>query len=1819
MASRIGFLAFIALIVSSAFVWHAAEHWDKADFESIAVGVECPAYMAIDRDEAGLTVAVEIASPPGATAAPMVTLGVSATKTRVLGPKQAARKGSDGRWLAAFTIPSAQVAAPEADWAGLRIAVGAEFAGGPYGQPFYRARYRHRDGRALHAPFSHNPQDWLPFDLAAYAQRVADRGARTEIAFDQPLDGKATIVIEDADGRRVRNLIGGQPYLSGAHRIEWDLMNDEGAPVAPGVYRWRSLHHAGIDPQHLFSYCNDGNPPWKTGSGTDMWGPDHSCYTAVAARGDEVWILSPVAEAGCQGAVTDLSGVKLRTWYGGSSGDKFLLASDGADVFIAADNGKRQVIRRRNPDGWQTFGEVRKEIVWGDAPRTVDEGGHVNFAQRDWDTFDLTGFAVAGNRLLVASRAEQAVLRFDRESGARLTPIPLPEPGALAGLADGTWFAVSAGSILRFGPGDDKPRVLRQAGTLQPGGLAAAADGRLFVIDRVTHQVAVLDGETGRETGRLGTPGGAYAGKYDPERMVNPMALALADNGWLWVTENRFNPKRVLAWDVQTGKVVKEKFGSTGYGGPGSGFDSEDITRFVGLGCLWKVDLEKKTAVPISVLFRDGADTPKAYHWRFLRWDGRTFLLGYSSCMSLVELLPDGSGKLLARYGNAQGFCFDRGSHVPPVFLDTFYARRGYDTPEKRKRLHGGRLPHSGEFFVWSDASGDGAMQADELEFLPRSDPSYILGSGYWGGDSEAFDIRVPMRTERPPHRGQFVLDLPLQGWHPGGAPRWRTVAKGVKNILTINSNGAWGLEASLVDRHGSLYTNTDPLRSYAPDMTERWSYPNRWNGVHGSHEAPLARPGQLQGTLFFLGNAPLPDDQADVLVMNGNHGRFFTLTSDGFYLDEMFSDVRSGAPLDAYYIGGEAFGGCFGRGNDGHYYLISGHTDYRIFRIDGFDSVRRGPGGKLIVTPEQIEAAGRRTAAGSEQQAKIATIPELASKPSLDGSGAGWPNDPIAAWDKDGKFAVTVQGGFDSENLYLRWSVEDPSPWRNHGKDQTLLFKTGDSVDLQIGVDPGARPHRTKPVPGDLRLLIAPFGDAPIAMLYRHRVPGTSDPTPFSSPWRTEHVDEVRRLDTAKIATSVGRNAAGKPGYVVEAVIPLVELGLAPRAGATYRADFGTLFGDPDGQVTGLRSYWANPNTGLVNDVPGEIMLHPAAWGILSFSRAAAIKSDIRNPKPSLRDLRSKSDIHFAGVVGNSGEDGLSLIRQNPDGGNGENPIGCGVALDRHGTLWTRLAADRVGRLTRDGRQLAQFPVRRSTHKHDALTIVGNHIVLLAAGQLQVLPLDAAPGTAFTSTELQLRAIARTPFEGRLAAITSDSDIIWVDPVGSATEKVCAMPDAWLIETTPEGAILVGTRAPSDKQASLHKIVGKRELTSDAWPRGFGRHVLPPAARASAAFLQADGAGGFFLGGGFLSHLDADLSPAPGTVLGKQNDTVLGGAGDWRPELSPARGVAHCGGDLYAVCGGDGRIFFARWPDPARPMKLVSWITALSECRSLAIDENGDIYADRNVYPWSAGPGDFPDISPSGGQQRSPLLWLRPKQPVSLFSWAHGATQWALRLYSGPGLRQTDWLNEKTLAKEVWWKRANRHETKVWPAVAYPHQDGGFVFLCLADAQGGLAWRLHPNGRFRDVLGPVDFVLDDLKGPGETLTGLMMKNDRTLLAAIDGQIVELVRDGSDWRERTRWQSWGDAPDARFGKSIHIACDGVNLLVADTERHRVLLFPPDGGEPIAQFGVTDRPGNGLDALNSPSLVAINGDQAVVYDAANQRLVKLDLSRAKANP
>jgi hypothetical protein len=449
------------------------------------------------------------------------------------------------------------------------------------------------------------------------------------------------------------------------------------------------------------------------------------------------------------------------------------------------------------------------------------------------------------------------------------------------------------------------------------------------------------------------------------------------------------------------------------------------------------------------------------------------------------------------------------------------------------------------------------------------------------------------------------IAVLKPDGFDARGVPKYPKLADAVAAAVPLRDVPAFnyrGIQVeSAVDRRGNVILKTDPaMTCFAPDGSLRWRYPNRWSDVHGSHDAPLPETGVMQGTLFFLGMAPL-DEQADVTILNGNHGRFFAMTSDGLYLDEMFKDVRMGGALDATLIGGECFGGFFARSErDGAYYLQSGHTDYRIFRIRGLDGARRGQGTVAVSAAQAVAADNRQKRRASEARgAREAVVPFRAKPPQVDGQDSDWGGEPNVRWDRSGQFPVRVRVAYDDASLYLHYTVADASPWVNNGKDGTLLFKTGDSVDLQLGTDPAADPKRTGPVPGDLRLLLAPFEGKDVAVLYRHRVPGAKDPVTFTCPWRSEKVDVVRRLEGAKIAVV---RESGQ--YKVEAAVPLADLGLAAPAGKTLKADFGVIYGDPDGTVNMLRSYWANPATGLVNDVPGEIMLAPNLWGSVRFER---------------------------------------------------------------------------------------------------------------------------------------------------------------------------------------------------------------------------------------------------------------------------------------------------------------------------------------------------------------------------------------------------------------------------------------------------------------------------------------------------------------------------------------------------------------------------------------------------------------------------------------
>jgi sugar lactone lactonase YvrE len=1127
--------------------------WDfpEGDFYELGRAGGIPIAVATRERDGGLDVALDV--PDNATE---VILGVANATDH-------------------FIVHHRDARIPAADWSEIRLAAFVKL-------PDQQERVGFVDHQPVHARFSNDPAHWARFDFRNYREIIAERKEQIRIEFDQAIDGKASLVIENEAGQRIRNLVSGRSFRPGKHTVVWDGLDEDGQLVAPGSYRWRGITHPGIRPEYRMSFAGGREP-----INARPWGPNHGILHDAVSNREQVLFAAPVTEGGWALLALDADGNFVQGYdhqQGFGIGHNAIAVDDNY-LYCAQDG-----------FGWSGANDIdwkseRWKSTWTLTVARYDlkSGKPVEFHGKkravvidtmevgpgskhpDLKSYNLSGLAILDGQLYVGSRDKNSVFVHDAATAERLRTIPLKDLRDLATGQEAVFAATDSGIVSL----NDGKEVASTRG-LKITGLTVAPDGDFWVSDRASHQVHHFSAE-GKRIGSIGTPGGPYKGVYDPNRMVNPTGLTFGPEGKLWVTENRWNPKRVMAWDTEKKTVVYEKFGIPHYGGDGSGFDPEDRRRWIGLGCFWNIDIETGAARPTHMMSIDEAHF-EHYHpqgYSFFREAGRTFLSARGKIALLLEVLVDGTTRKIAAASGTHHFAYGCDWDPPRAYIEAFYTK----WPHKRGQEKPGRgadgKPWAGRVagVLWVDRNSDGETQREEFTF---TEEGVQFADGHWGHLQDSLTLRFPAAVGEQVK----IIEIKPRGFLPNGIPDYPTLNEAIENGATdISLTPGYKRQgvSTAKDRFGRFVFNSDPeLNAFGADGEHLWSYPNQWSDVHGSHDAPLPETGVLQGSMAILGMVPF-DNQADVFFLNGNHGRCFLLTSDGIYLDETFTDVRVSYLQNEYRLGGEIFGGTFERSQkDGNYYVQIGHGPYRIYQLQGLDKARR-ISGEFGVTADQIAAAER---GNMRQIAKTQTTKSF----QLPGE---------IAWDLGGKFKVALSAAIEGEHLHLNYKVQDPSPWINNGRDWTTLFATGDTVDLQIGVNPNADANRREPVEGDQRLLIAPHDGKPIAVLYQHRKPGGTNPIEFTSPWRGAQVDHVEQLTDVKIEV---KTSGG--GYVIEAKVPLAALRLEPSG--TLRADFGVTYGDAGGTDTQLRSYWANQATMLMDDIPGEILLHPNLWGEL-------------------------------------------------------------------------------------------------------------------------------------------------------------------------------------------------------------------------------------------------------------------------------------------------------------------------------------------------------------------------------------------------------------------------------------------------------------------------------------------------------------------------------------------------------------------------------------------------------------------------------------------
>lgn len=1043
--------------------------------------------------------------------------------------------------------------------------------------------------------------------LSSCAQ--AQSAAKTiPIPFTLKEAGFVTLVIENKDGQRVRNLIADTWFKAGENIAYWDGMDDLGRDaasaskgiykiptkaVAAGTYKVRGLVHSQLNTSYEFAVYATGNPPWSTNDHTGGWLANHTPpQAALFVPADAspthqpvVYLGSYVTEGPDGLAWVDLEGKKLggKKWIGGSwtaapylARDAGAKAAPGIYAYIASvwETGKKSGQAELRITAISAKAD-QSVIVYpiGSLPNSTEESMRA----------EIGGLAVYNGIAVVSLTQKNKLLFIDIQTGKMVSSVGLESPMGLVFNAEGQLLALSGQTLVSFKSVKDvahlpAPVKLIAAQLEAPVGLTIDTNGKIYISDGgKSHQVKVFS-PGGKFVQAIGKPGVPVAGPYDPLHMNHPAGITIDSKQQLWVTEQDYLPKRVSLWS-RNGTFIKAFYGPAKYGGGGT-LDPQDKTRFYyaeeGKGAMefkldWKTGestleriLYRKQANDLSLATRSaGPETPLYYKGK------RYFTNAYNSS-------PTGGSNTAFLFVERNGIAY------PAVAMGSAGAWSELKTKTSK----------TPPFFIWIDLNADAKVQENEVTY--QNGP--VAGGITVMADLSFCVANLNGKAMQFSPTSFTTTGIPVYALDKG-----KVMATGVKSPASSGGN------QMLIAPDGSTVVTQgiepfDRLSlSGAKNGLPSWSYPNLWPGLHASHQAPLPEfPGELIGPTRLLGGMIHAGKEGEPLfAINSNHGMVYLFTADGLFVSTLFKPMRDGKRwnmpvaergmnLNAYSLSEENFWPTITQTTDGEVYLLDGFRS-SLIHVTGLASVERLPQTFITVsdlTLSQIKA-GRNTPSGPTAQIKsnagaddvlhvsLNSSPMVADGKLNDWSGVKWVNissaktSPVTA-------AVAVSGN----RLFAGYRTGDAGLLENSGEMPLAPFKTGGALDLMISTESA-----------NMRLLVTIIKGKPQALIYKIILKGKSEgeKIPFSSPSRTIKFDRV-----VDISSQV-QFAAGKNGDY-EISVPLSVLNLKPTEGMKIKGDIGILKGD--GAQTLSRIYWSNKSTSIVSDVPSEAELTPKLWG---------------------------------------------------------------------------------------------------------------------------------------------------------------------------------------------------------------------------------------------------------------------------------------------------------------------------------------------------------------------------------------------------------------------------------------------------------------------------------------------------------------------------------------------------------------------------------------------------------------------------------------------
>jgi hypothetical protein len=612
-----------------------------------------------------------------------------------------------------------------------------------------------------------------------------------------------------------------------------------------------------------------------------------------------------------------------------------------------------------------------------------------------------------------------------------------------------------------------------------------------------------------------------------------------------------------------------------------------------------------------------------------------------------------------------------------------------------------------------------------------------------------------------------------------------------------------------------------------------------------------------------------------------------------------------------------------------------------------------------------------------------------------------------------------------------------------------------------------------------------------------------------------------------------------------------------------------------------------------------------------------------------------SGASIEPVGVIGNSGEAGASLLRISKWR---FDQSATGVAMDRDGTLWVS-GGDALHRVGLNGWLIERIPLepQGSFVNSRTFAVLKETLYFFAVTpdrQTRLFSVPIAPmamkrvarPVAVTLPERRRDFIpyclAPQPLKGQLVLACEPKEmpqgigVYFLTP--SANGQSATLRLAFTVAGDSPNGIAV------DEQREVIYLGGYFNwfVGGETHPYVYAIAAFKPNGRMLEGFpvacpktpaIPTQFRGVISLAGGalwdsawygFLARLDRNGQGAPGRLI------------EWHHELAYSSQVlmvgSNKGGQLLAITTATPNpVYLARWAEDSQRLIFIRRIGCLPTITSVGLSEDGWIMVGttrlRLWWRWED-EASAPPHKAEGGTAITPPFF----HDNQCFYFAIGHLDELEK--RAPGVAVS---NPKPSSGNyaVWWSSESVPIRRpVGLAVQrLPDQPTGWGWLFVTDQETKQIWRTRFNisGLRPDMSGwkPLNLSDETLKAP----TDIFAFTDGRLLVADEGQLVLFAPEKEGYRKVQVFDGWGTKPDQKFGKRLRFAVDGAWLLVSDTDRHRIIWLDLEKWKVLGIFGETDREGDDLWHLHSPTFVALRGTKALVADSGNQRVLKLQLT------